>query len=76
MKQLFAFLTAGLLACAAAQAQKEPCATAGNNNDFLGIQTIRLWPGDAPEAKGKACEDIPTLTVFDPQPGAAAKARL
>jgi acetyl esterase/lipase len=52
-----------------AQAQKEPCATPGNNNAFLGIQTIRLWPGDAPQAKGKACEDIPTLTIFDPQPG-------
>ncbi len=69
MKQLIAFLTAGLLACASAQAQKEPCATPGSNNDFLRIQTIRLWPGDAPQAKGKACEDIPTLTVFDPQPG-------
>ncbi len=65
MKKLFAFITAVLLACAAAQAQKEPCAEVGNNNDFLGIQTIRLWPGDAPLAKGKACEDIPTLTVFD-----------
>jgi acetyl esterase/lipase len=42
---------------------------AGNNNDFLGIQTIRLWPGDAPEAKGKACEDTPTLTVFEPVKG-------
>ncbi len=59
----------GLLACPAAQGQKEPCATAGNNNAFLGIQTIRLWPGDAPESKGKACEDIPTLTLFEPQSG-------
>src|ERR1039458_8543834 len=64
-------LAIGLLACSAAraQAQKEPCATVGNNNDFLGIQTIRLWPGDAPQAKGKACEDIPTLTIFEPQSG-------
>jgi acetyl esterase/lipase len=53
----------------AAQAQKMPCATAGNNNDFLGIQTIRLWPGDAPQAKGKACEDTPTLTILEPQNG-------
>ena len=52
-----------------AQAQQEPCAMAGNNNDFLGIQTIRLWPGDAPLAKGKACEDMPTLTIFEPQRG-------
>jgi acetyl esterase/lipase len=51
------------------QAQKEPCATAGENNPFLGIHTIRLWPGPAPEAKGSACEDIPTLTIFEPHPG-------
>jgi len=30
---------------------------------------VKLWPGDAPEAKGKACEDIPTLTIFDPRYG-------
>jgi acetyl esterase/lipase len=53
----------------ATPAKKKPCATEGSNNDFLGIQTIRLWPGDAPEAKGTACEDIPTLTVFEPQGG-------
>ncbi len=41
----------------------------GDNNAFLGIQTVRLWPGDAPEAKGKACEDVPTLTIFEPQRG-------
>jgi acetyl esterase/lipase len=69
MRQLFAIMAVGLLACSASQAQKEPCATAGNNNDFLGIQTIRLWPGDAPQAKGKACEDTPTLTIFEPHRG-------
>jgi len=57
------------LVCPAALAEKDPCATPGNNNDFLGIQTIRLWPGDAPQAKGKACEDTPTLTLFEPQRG-------
>jgi acetyl esterase/lipase len=57
------------LAYAPAQAQKQSCAVAGENNAFLGIQTIRLWPGDAPEAKGTACEDTPTLTIFDPQGG-------
>jgi acetyl esterase/lipase len=62
-------MVAGLLAGTLAQAQNDPCATAGENNAFLGIQTIRLWQGDAPQAKGKACEDIPTLTVFEPQPG-------
>ena len=60
-------LAVGLLAGPLAQAQKQPCATAGNNNDYLGIQTIRLWPGDAPQARGKACEDTPTLTIFEPQ---------
>ena len=69
MRRFFVIAAIGLLACWGAQAQQEPCATAGVNNDFLGIQTIRLWPGDAPEAKGKACEDIPTLTIFEPQSG-------
>ncbi|MGA3071670.1 MAG: alpha/beta hydrolase, partial [Terracidiphilus sp.] len=69
MKRIAAMLAIGLLACSTARAQKEPCATVGNNNDFLGIQTVRLWPGDAPQAKGKACEDIPTLTIFEPQHG-------
>lgn len=69
MKALFSILAACLLAAVPAQAQKEPCATAGENNAFLGIQTVRLWPGDAPQAKGKACEDTPTLTVFEPQMG-------
>jgi acetyl esterase/lipase len=69
MKRIFFVLAVGLLACLAVQAQKPPCATAGDNNAFLGIQTIRLWPGDAPYAKGKACEDIPTLTIFEPQLG-------
>jgi acetyl esterase/lipase len=40
---------------------------AGNDNSFLGIQTIRLWPADAPGARGKACEDIPTLTIVSPR---------
>jgi acetyl esterase/lipase len=58
-----------LLACGAARAQKPPCAMPGDNNAFLGIQTIRLWPGDAPHALNKNCEDIPTLTIFEPQRG-------
>ena len=66
MRAFFAVLAVTLLACGPVRAQKEPCAMAGNNNEFLGIQTIRLWPGNAPEAKGKACEDTPTLTVFEP----------
>ena len=69
MRRFLAIAVLGSLACLAAQAQQKPCPALSANNDFLGIQTIRLWPGDAPEAKGKACEDIPTLAVFDPPGG-------
>ena len=69
MNRIVLSLIAALLLFPSAQAQKSPCATAGTNNAFLGIETIRLWPGDAPEAKGKACEDTPTLTIFEPQRG-------
>ncbi len=71
MRQFIAVVTIGLLACSVAQAQKQPCAVPDENNSFLGIQTIRLWPGDAPQAHGKACEDTPTLTIFEPQRGHA-----
>ena len=69
MKRFFAMLVVLLMALGLGPAQQGPCAVAGNNNDFLGIQTIRLWPGDAPQAKGKACEDTPTLTIFEPHKG-------
>ncbi|HWT66194.1 MAG TPA: alpha/beta hydrolase [Terracidiphilus sp.] len=68
MKPLALFALAALVTIPAV-AQKEPCSTPGTDNAYLGIQTIRLWPGDAPEARGKACEDVPTLTIFSPQPG-------
>jgi acetyl esterase/lipase len=68
MRRLIFLLALGFV-IGSAQAQKEPCATPGENNAYLGIRTIRLWPGDAPQAHGTACEDIPTLTIFDPQPG-------
>jgi acetyl esterase/lipase len=68
MKKLLAW-TAVCAMAVSGQAQKEPCATAGQDNAFLGIQTIRMWPGEAPQAKGTACEDTPTLTIFSPQPG-------
>ena len=64
-----------LLASAAvicpAQSNKtnEPCTETNSTNTYLGISTIRLWQGDAPEAKGTACDDIPTLSVLRPQPG-------
>jgi acetyl esterase/lipase len=66
---VYGLLAVILLAGGIASAQQQPCATAGENNAWLGIQTIRLWPGDAPQAKGSACEDVPTLTVFEPQMG-------
>jgi len=52
-----------------AQLQNAPCASPDGANAFLGVQTIRLWQGPAPRAKSNACQDIPTLTIFDPQPG-------
>lgn len=67
--RLMGFVATGILSCSTASAQSAPCPTVGENNGFLGIQTIRLWPGDAPQAKGKACQDVPTLTVFEPAYG-------
>src|SRR5664280_453560 len=69
MRRFFAILGVTFLALGLSQAQTEPCAVAGTNNDFLGIQTSRLWPGDAPGAIGKTCEDTPTLTIFEPAHG-------
>jgi acetyl esterase/lipase len=60
-----------LAPAAVAQSQPEPasCPEVSASDSFLGISTIRLWPGDAPQAKGTGCEDIPTLSVLRPQPG-------
>ncbi|HUD53792.1 MAG TPA: alpha/beta hydrolase [Terracidiphilus sp.] len=69
MKRLFLVLALCFAFATGAQAQKNSCAIAGQNNAFLGIQTIRLWAGPAPQAKGDACEDIPTLTIFEPHKG-------
>lgn len=69
MKQLFVFLIAAALAITAIHAHAASCAIPGTDNAFLGIKTIRLWPGAAPEANGNACEDIPALTIFTPIKG-------
>src|SRR3974390_1139002 len=70
-KALLAAL-AVVLTCSLANGQTlSPCATAGNDNPFLNIQTIRLWPGDAPQAKGTACDDLPPLTILGPGAGTA-----
>ena len=71
MKQLCILLIAAALACSTASAQMVSCSTPGDNDAFLGIQTIRLWPGAAPDAKGDSCYDIPTLTIFNPGNGSA-----
>ena len=72
MKHFSIFLAAALLAGFQAPAQQQtPCAKPGNDNAFLNIQTVRLWPGKAPEARGDACEDIPTLTIVNPRDGSA-----
>ena len=70
---LAALLSASRFA-AGAQTQANPvptstCPETASSNEFLGISTIRLWPGDAPQAKDAGCEDIPTLSVLRPQPG-------
>jgi acetyl esterase/lipase len=73
MKQFFTFLIAAFIALSlaipAANAQLANCATPGTDNNFLGIQTIRLWPGTPPEAKGTTCNDIPALTILGPREG-------
>src|SRR5277367_6872629 len=77
MKRFFTFLIAPLIASSltipAAHAQLANCATPGTDNNFLGIQTIRLWPGTPPEAKPgsslDSCNDIPALTILGPREG-------
>ena len=56
MKQIFAMLFAAALAVPAV-AQTADCATPGTNNAFLGIQTVRLWPGTAPRPKARSVQN-------------------
>jgi acetyl esterase/lipase len=69
MRHITFLLALCMFASIAVRAQKDPCAVSGEDNAYLGIQTIRLWPGQAPQAHGTACEDTPTLTIFEPQRG-------
>ncbi len=71
MKRFFAWVSVGVLACASARGQAPSCGTPGTNDAFMGIQTVTLWPGEPPQAKGNGCMDIPTMTIFDPAQGAA-----
>ncbi len=71
MRLILATLAVGLFAGSTAYAQtSSDCATPGDDNTFLHIQTIRLWPGNAPQATGTTCFDIPTLTIVPPREGA------
>lgn len=63
-----ALLLAGLAAGRAAAAP-DPCVSPSARNAFFGMETVKLWPGGAPQARGTACEDTPTLTIFEPQQG-------
>jgi acetyl esterase/lipase len=69
LRQILAVVAVGLLASSTLQGQMQSCSPVVPGNSFLGVQTVRLWPGDAPEAKGKSCEDTPTLTIFSPPEG-------
>jgi acetyl esterase/lipase len=71
MKPLLPIFLSALIVAAPAFAQTASCALPGTNNDFLGIQTVRLWPGPAPQATGTTCFDIPAITIFAPRQGAA-----
>jgi acetyl esterase/lipase len=62
-------ITSALVAGAQTDAKAVPCSEVSASNTFLGISTIRLWPGDAPQANGVGCDDIPTLSILRPQPG-------
>jgi acetyl esterase/lipase len=70
MKFLAWLLVASFSITAVAAAQSPAtCSEISASDAYLGITTLRLWQGDAPEAKGTACDDIPTLSVLRPQPG-------
>jgi acetyl esterase/lipase len=70
MRRLFFLVLSAVFGCGlAANAQMSICATPGQDNAFLGIQTIRLWAGPAPQAKGDKCEDTPTMTILEPHHG-------
>ena len=71
-KILVALVAIGWSWGAVAGAQpSQACPVLATNDSFLGIKTLPLWPGEAPQAKGNSCDDIPTLTEFDPQLGMA-----
>ena len=56
-----------LIAGLSAPQMRAACPELETHSDYLGISTVRLWAGNAPQAKGDSCGDIPFLTVFKPQ---------
>ena len=69
MRRFLFLLLVALGVSAATYAQDWPCTKPGENNAYLGISTVPLWPGPAPEAKGTSCFDVPTITTLEPQNG-------
>lgn len=69
MKRFPAVLAAILLCASIATAETASCSVAGTDNAFLGIETVNLWPGTPPQAKGNGCADIPTITIMSPHRG-------
>ena len=69
MRRFLLLLLVALGVSAATYAQDWPCTKPGENNAYLGISTVPLWPGPAPEAKGTSCVDVPTITTLEPQNG-------
>ncbi len=70
---LFAALTAAA-GTARAQPVAPPLATAApvpDRDPLLGLETFRLWPSRAPQATSDTADEVPTLTLFRPQPGHA-----
>ena len=61
-------ITATLVSTAWGQQAAPNAPTPRTDNSFLGIATFPLWEGGAPGALGTGDLDIPTLTLFRPQP--------
>jgi acetyl esterase/lipase len=67
-KTLFAVVLC-LLAASLVNAQTASSSSQPALDPALGISTLQLWPGEAPEVQGTPAADLPTLTVFLPQKG-------
>lgn len=70
-------ITAAALAAqiAGAEAIAQSSATASDQMPLqasaLGLETVRIWPGQAPQASSDGADEVPTLTLFRPHPGTA-----